>query len=99
MTTTAVWQRCCATSARKYLQVMPVANVMYAAVAAPRRFSMAKAFEDWLFEVIDTMPDKRFALSEIDRMMPRFADEAARHIRSLVKAGKLQVTDGLLGKC
>lgn len=59
----------------------------------------AKAFEDWLFEVIDTMPDKRFALSEIDRMMPRFADEAARHIRSLVKAGKLQVTDGLIGKC
>ena len=54
-------------------------------------------FEPWFFDVLEQY--HQFALSDLDRVLPRFADEAAAHIRELVKQGKLKNNDGIISKC
>ena len=54
-------------------------------------------FEPWFFDVLEQY--HQFALSDLDRVLPRFADKAAAHIRELVKQGKLKNNDGIISKC
>lgn len=76
---------------------MPAANATYVASLPVGRLSIAAWFEPWLFDVLEQY--HQFALSDLDRVLPRFADEAAAHIRKLVKGGQLKIEDGCVSKC
>ena len=59
----------------------------------------SEAFEKWIFEVLEAMPDGRYAVADIGRVLPLMAKAASAHIREMVEEGRLMFSDGYVSKC